>query len=205
MGEHQYRYTDAQPTWANAYLWPALQRELSARTFDPQRAIDFGCGNGATSGMLASQGFDVTGIDTSETGITVARGAFPACRFEVASAYEPLAESLGTFPLVVNLEVIEHCSDPRAFVRTFYDLIEPGGVGFLSTPYHGYWKNLALAVTGKLDKHFTALWDGGHVKFFSIDTLGALLNEAGAKSHHFVRVGRIPSLAKSMVAVVEKP
>jgi 2-polyprenyl-6-hydroxyphenyl methylase/3-demethylubiquinone-9 3-methyltransferase len=49
------------------------------------------------------------------------------------------------------------------------------GMGFLSTPYHGYLKNLALAVSGKMDSHFGALWYGGHVKFFSIKTLQKLL------------------------------
>ena len=66
------------------------------------------------------------------------------------------------------------------FARTFLSLIAPGGIGFLSTPYHGYFKNVALAVSGQMDRHFTALWDGGHVKFFSIKTLRASLQEAGA-------------------------
>ena len=59
-------------------------------------------------------------------------------------------------------------------------------------PYHGYLKNFALAVTGKMDSHFTALWLGGHIKFFSIQTLGQLLKDAGAKKIQFLRVGRVP-------------
>jgi 2-polyprenyl-6-hydroxyphenyl methylase/3-demethylubiquinone-9 3-methyltransferase len=65
-------------------------------------------------------------------------------------------------------------------------------------------KNLALAVAGKWDDHLTALWDGGHIKFFSERTLGLLLQEAGFKEISFIRVGRIPPLAKSLVAVVRK-
>jgi fructose-1,6-bisphosphatase/inositol monophosphatase family enzyme len=74
----------------------------------------------------------------------------------------------------------------------------------VSTPYHGYWKNLALALAGKLDNHFTALWDHGHIKFWSIATLRHLLQEAGFQSIAFHRVGRIPLLAKSMIAVARK-
>ena len=74
----------------------------------------------------------------------------------------------------------------------------------LSTPYHGYWKNLVLAISGKMDAHFTALWDGGHIKFFSIPTLRALLEEVGVKRIAFQRIGRVPLLAKSMIAVVER-
>lgn len=80
-----------------------------------------------------------------------------------------------------------------------------GGVAVISTPYHGYWKNLAMAVTGKMDAHFTALWDHGHIKFWSMKTLRQLLEEAGLKVERFERVGRIPLLAKSMIAVARKP
>ena len=147
----------------------------------------------------------MTGVDPSESGIALARAAYPSHRFEAGSAYDDLVAKYGRFPLVVSLEVIEHCYDPRAFARTVFDLIEPGGLGVISTPYHGYLKNVALAVSGKLDQHFTALWDGGHIKFFSIHTLGALLTEAGFRELRFERVGRVPALAKSMMAIVRKP
>lgn len=78
-------------------------------------------------------------------------------------------------------------------------------MAIISTPYHGYWKNLALALSGKMDAHFTALWDHGHIKFWSIDTLRRLLQEAGFAEIRFLRVGRIPPLAKSMIAVARKP
>lgn len=81
----------------------------------------------------------------------------------------------------------------------------PGGVAILSTPYHGYWKNLGLALTGRMDRHFTALWDHGHIKFWSVDTLGELLREAGFVDVRFERVERIPALAKSMIAIARKP
>ena len=80
-----------------------------------------------------------------------------------------------------------------------------GGVALITTPYHGYWKNLALALTGTMDDHFTALWTHGHIKFWSRGTLGQLLDEAGFENIRFHRVGRIPPLAKSMIAVAEKP
>jgi len=59
--------------------------------------------------------------------------------------------------------VIEHLFLPRALLRFAAKVLKPSGSLILSTPYHGYLKNLALALTGKLDKHFTVLWDGGHI------------------------------------------
>lgn len=62
-----------------------------------------------------------------------------------------------------------------------------------------------LAITGRMDAHLTALWDHGHIKFWSMRTLAILLEEAGFCDIRFERVGRIPALAKSMIAVARKP
>ena len=78
-------------------------------------------------------------------------------------------------------------------------------MAIISTPYHGYWKNLALALSGRMDAHFTALWDHGHIKFWSRRTLGDLLREAGFVDIRFWRVGRVPALAKSMIVMARKP
>lgn len=85
------------------------------------------------------------------------------------------------------------------------NLVRPGGGVVVSTPYHGYFKNVALAASGQMDKHFTALWDGGHIKFFSIDTLTRLPTGAGFVDLRFERAGRIPALAKSMICCARKP
>ena len=161
----KYPYNDCLPTHANAYLWPVLDRVIAQHSFAPRRAFDLGCGNGATCKFLEQRGFQVVGVDPSESGVGYANQS--GVNAEVGSAYDDLAGKFGTFPLVISLEVIEHCYDPFAFARTFLSLIAPNGIGFLSTPYHGYWKNLALALTGKMDAHFTALWPNGHIKFFS--------------------------------------
>ena len=94
---------------------------------------------------------------------------------------------------------------PGSQTRTVASLLSDGGTAVISTPYHGYVKNLAMAVTGKMDAHFTALWDHGHIKFWSVKTMTQLLNEAGLIVDHFAYVGRIPPLAKSMIAVARKP
>jgi len=201
-----YVYRDKKHEHSYGYLWPVIaEMATSLRERRADRAFDLGCGNGSIAADLAALRFTVTGIDASQSGIAIAKASYPQCVFEVASVYDDLAARFGRFPLVLSLEVIEHLYDPRAFARTLFGLLEPGGTAIVSTPYHGYIKNCALALSGKLDDHFTALWDGGHVKFFSIRTLGAVLSEAGLRDLEFVRVGRIPVLAKSMIAIARRP
>ena len=56
-----------------------------------------------------------------------------------------------------------------------------------------------MAVAGRLDAHFTALWEGGHIKFWSERTIRRLLTGAGFQDVKIARVGRIPPVAKPMI------
>lgn len=199
-----YSYEDAELNHSHEYLLPSLKAEL-AKLRGEKRVFELGCGNGSIGAAMAAEGWDVTGVDVSEDGIKQAQERHPELKLHYGSAYDNLAEAYGTFPVVTSLEVVEHVFHPRIYAKTLFSLLEPGGTAIISTPYHGYWKNLAMSVTGKMDAHFTALWDYGHIKFFSIPTLTELLEEAGFEVEHFLRVGRIPPLAKSMIAVAKKP
>lgn len=202
-----YRYSDAGLNHSHNCLLPAVLRLLEQETASShdKRLFELGCGNGSVADMLSRQGWDVTGVDPSAEGIAQAQTAYPKLNLATGSAYDDLSDEYGRFPVVVSLEVVEHVYAPRDYAQTVFSLLEPGGLAILSTPYHSYWKNLALAITGKMDAHFTALWDHGHIKFWSMRTLGALLREAGFESIRFERVGRIPPLAKSMIAVAKRP
>lgn len=100
---------------------------------------------------------------------------------------------------------MEHVYAPRRWAAAAFSALKPGGVLISSTPSHGYLKNLTLAAIGKLDAHFTALWDGGHIKFWSRRTLTALLQEAGLELVAFRGAGRWPWLWKSMLIAARKP
>ena len=201
-----YAYEDPELNPSHDYLVPAVLEELASLELstDHKQVFELGSGNGSVADVLTQQGYQVTGIDASAQGVEQGRRRYPQLNLQLGSAYDPLADAYGTFPVVVSLEVVEHLYAPRLFARSLFDLVEPSGTVILSTPYHGYWKNLAMALTGKLDHHFTALWDHGHIKFWSIGTLRLLLQEAGFHSITFRRVGRVPALAKSMIAIAKK-
>ncbi len=202
-----YAYDDSELNDSHHYLVPSLLNILAALSLPPekQRVFELGCGNGAVAAVLAENGYQATGVDVSTQGLEQAQRRYPQLSLRPGSAYDDLAATYGRFPIVVSLEVVEHLYAPRAFAKTLYDLVESSGTAIISTPYHGYWKNLALALTGRMDAHFTALWDHGHIKFWSMRTLMALLLEVGFKDITFMRVGRIPALAKSLIAIAKKP
>jgi 2-polyprenyl-3-methyl-5-hydroxy-6-metoxy-1,4-benzoquinol methylase len=197
-------YSRSGPAHTVDYLQRPLLEELGP--LSGKALLDIGCGNGAVSASLAERGAQVVGIDLSETGIALARQEHPELKWAAMSVYDDLRSSLGReFDLVVSLEVIEHLFDPRLFLQRAFEVLKPGGLLVLSTPYHGYLKNVVLALSGRLDAHFTVLWDGGHVKFFSWATLRTLLAEAGFVDIRFRGAGRSPFLWKSMMVSARRP
>ena len=52
----EYRYASADPTWANAYLWPKLLALLQADPRPRGRLFEVGCGGGGNSRDAGSGG-----------------------------------------------------------------------------------------------------------------------------------------------------
>lgn len=205
-----YGWSSGEAEASHDYLQPVVLSALRVVASGEARAarvFDAGCGNGALLRKLQLSGYHVSGCDASESGVAQARKLCgDAVRIERLSVYEDLSGTFGSgWDVVIATEVIEHLYAPRDFVRQAHRLLRPGGVLILSTPYHGYLKNLALAVSGALEHHFTALWDGGHIKFWSYRTLKQLLAEFGFGQFSFFGAGRLPGLWKSMVVVAHKP
>lgn len=203
-----YRWHDAALSPCHEYLLPSLISALNAFS-DSQKAtelrvFDLGCGNGSVANVLSQRGCDVTGIDISEEGIRIANARWPNLKLFRRSVYDPLYKEYGQFPVVISLEVVEHLYSPRRFAGELYNLCEPNGVAIISTPFHGYMKNVALAVTGSMDNHFTALWDHGHIKFWSKRTITTLLRDAGFRIERVMYAGRCWPIYKSMIILARK-
>lgn len=202
--QKHYGWENAQRTCAHEYLLPAILQSLPLGK--GLRILDLGCGNGFVAGHLANLGHHVVGVDASGDGIEIARAKYLNAKFHVASLYDDaLKAAVGyEYQVVISSEVIEHLYWPKVLLRRAHDALAVGGRLIVTTPYHGYLKNLALSLVGGWDKHFDVAWDGGHIKFFSNATLSSLMAEAGFVRLGFRGAGRFPGLWKSMIMQGEK-
>ena len=183
---------------AHQHILPILRTWL--RDADVRSLLDIGSGNGSVANELSQAGIEVTGIEISESGLAIARSAYPEICFVQGGVESPIPpEMVQKYDAVIAVEVLEHLFQPRLLFERAKEALRPGGVLILSTPYHGYLKNLALALFGKFDEHWHPLRDYGHIKFFSKKTLSTLFEEQGFHVGRFARVGRIPTFAKSMI------
>jgi len=201
MSEYQdYGWDNAEFTGAHAYFMQPIVKMIPT---DGSPVLDIGCGNGSFANYLIDKGYHVYGTDASESGIEIANRSNPGRFFVHDLSTDELPHQLKEIPFktIISTEVIEHLYDPKKYIRFCKSILEKssGGNLIISTPYHGFFKNLALSITNSWDKHFTASWDGGHIKFWSYKTLSRLLEENGFAVIRFKGCGRIPYLWKSMV------
>jgi 2-polyprenyl-3-methyl-5-hydroxy-6-metoxy-1,4-benzoquinol methylase len=206
MAGISYQYRTSAGEVSHGYLYEPVTKLLADIPPDAL-VMDIGCGNGSFISLFQSRGWHLYGSDYSPTGIEIAQARYPDIRFSLGNAEampEELTSKAGQFDVVLCTEVIEHVYNPRGLLKTCHSLLKPKGTLVLTTPYHGYFKNLLLAATGKLDRHFTVLWDHGHIKFWSHKTMREVLTESHFTNIQFSGAGRIPWLWKSMVVRAEK-
>jgi 2-polyprenyl-3-methyl-5-hydroxy-6-metoxy-1,4-benzoquinol methylase len=195
-----YGWRDSEPKLSQAYL--ALPIIGALRQLRAQKILDLGCGNGALSHYLQRQGFSVLGCDVDQMGVDIASLSCSGAMFKKVGVYDsPCALGETGFDVVVSTEVIEHLFMPAALPRFANEVLKPGGYLIITTPYHGYLKNLLICLAGKWDSHHTPLWDGGHIKFWSYRSLSALLESNGFDVIGFRGAGRVYGLWKSMVII----
>jgi SAM-dependent methyltransferase len=115
--------------WYRRHL--AVYEWIGARTIGG-RVVDMACGEGYGSEVLSRSAGSVVGVDANPEAHEHARLRYQRqnLRFErdlVESFSEPC-------DAVVFLQTIEHVQDPGAILEHFKDMLEPGGVAYVSTP-----------------------------------------------------------------------
>jgi len=163
--------------------------------------LDLGCGNGYLVNYLLNNGYNAYGTDASEKGIEIAKKSHLERFFVQDLSVDTLPAELQKIPFdtIISTEVIEHLYNPEAFINFCKNQLKPGGELIITTPYHGYLKNLTLSILDKWDSHMDPLWLGGHIKLWSKKTLTKALNNAGFEVTDFIGCGRVPYFWKSMM------
>jgi 2-polyprenyl-3-methyl-5-hydroxy-6-metoxy-1,4-benzoquinol methylase len=142
-----------------------------------RRVLDVGAGTGALVDQLGVEGRDATGFDIAQRAVDLALARFPSGRFIRWSAENlPWPIEPRSHDVVVAFEVIEHLLQPRQLIRGAHEALRRGGHLALTTPYHGFFKNIVLS-TIAFDHHFNP--EGDHIRFFSDAGLRELLESEG--------------------------
>jgi 2-polyprenyl-3-methyl-5-hydroxy-6-metoxy-1,4-benzoquinol methylase len=204
---YDYGWQSAERTGHARYSTPVILGEL--RKLKARRVLDLGSGNGCLCYDMSNLGFETVGIDCDTKGVEIAQRSYPGIAFYNQGVqddpHEMLARENGRkFDAVVSSEVVEHLFSPHLLPIYAREVLKDGGHLLVTTPYHGYLKNLGISLANKWDFHHTSLRHGGHVKFWSRSTLATLLSQGGFNVVGFHGLGRLPYLWKSFLTVAQK-
>ena len=166
-----------------AQIAAEFDRDLTGNLpFRGLRVLDIGCGGGLLSEPMARLGADVVGADAAERNIPVAQVHAERSGLEIDYRHttaESLAEAGEAFDAVLNMEVVEHVSDPLAYLTACRTLLKSGGLMVCSTINRNP-KSFMMAIVGA---EFVMRWlpKGTHQwdKFITPDELFDLLKNAG--------------------------
>ena len=151
--------------------------------FAGRRLLDVGCGGGLVCEPMTRLGFAVTGADAAGESLNIARahadGAGLAIDYREATAEALIAAGEAPFDVVLTLEVVEHVTDPAAFLADCAALLAPGGLMIVGTLSRTF-RSLALA---KVAAEYILRWIpvGAHDwrKFLTPDDLIGLVARVG--------------------------
>lgn len=142
--------------------------------------FDIGGGNGFVALALVDAGWDVVLVEPGPSGARNAkkRGLqHVVCATTQTAGFKP-----SCIPAIGAFDVIEHIEDDEGFLKQLHDLLEPGGMLYLTVPsYNFLWSDADI--------------EAGHFRRYSLGSLGRALEKVGFKTAFGTYIFRVLPLS----------
>lgn len=145
---------------------------VAAQFTDARRLLEVGCAKGYLLALLKARGWDVRGVELSSAAADFARERFDVPVHAGTLQSWLRSAEFAPSPLLLSTDVIEHVTDPLAFVQAMHDATAERGWLVVGTPNADSDHRLALGTQ----------WIGFnpfHIFLFNRANLGRLLQRAG--------------------------
>jgi len=171
---HKYDYT----------VNPNTAGEKTVRLVGPdKRVLELGSGPGSITRLLKGNRCRVTALELDPSALAIVseycEQAIP-CDLNDSQWPAKLAAS-GKFEVVVAGDVLEHLYDPWAVLGAVPALLADGGHVVISLPHVGHNAVIACLLAGDFGYQPWGLLDKTHIRFFSIENIQKLFEDAGLK------------------------
>lgn len=134
-----------------------------------KKVLDFGCGLGYGTDILAGKAESVTGVDVSEETINSINSNMVNAVFKkinILNENNNLPFESEYFDGITFFQVIEHLDNPERHIEEFRRILKPGGLLLITTPNGN--KRLFP---------YQKPWNHHHVKEYSISELTSMLKD----------------------------
>ena len=146
------------------------------------KVLDLGAGAGAiTRHLVETNGCDVVAVEANPASVTKLQ---TFCRkvlaLDLNSPGWPAALATeAPFDRVLATDVLEHLYDPWRTLRAMATLVKPDGAILLSLPHAAHCTVLASLMQEDFAYGEWGLLDKTHIRFFGVNNIQAMLDDAG--------------------------
>jgi 2-polyprenyl-3-methyl-5-hydroxy-6-metoxy-1,4-benzoquinol methylase len=171
---HKYDYT----------VNPNTAGEKTVRLVGPgKRVLELGSGPGSITRLLKANQCRVTALELDPSALEmVSEYCEQAFRCDLNDPNWPLTLSAcGKFDVVVAGDVLEHLYDPWAVLVNVRPLLADEGYVVISLPHVGHNAVIACLLAGDFGYQPWGLLDKTHIRFFGVENIQRLFEDAGFK------------------------
>jgi len=149
------------------------------------KVLDYGCGTGYGTYMLAKSAQTVVGVDVSDEAIDYAKENFVSDNLLFKSIDEIGVEK---YDVIVSFQVIEHVPNDKAYLKKIKGLLNPGGVLLLTTPNK----------QGRAFNYIQKPWNKYHLKEYTAKSMNNLIKRFFT-DFEILHISSVPELALSEI------
>jgi methionine biosynthesis protein MetW len=201
LGSDRSFYDSKAPLYQRAENAIVLQRVLAV--LPPEgRVLDVGCGSGVLLAQLQGHAGYRAGVELS--GTAAAAASLVADEVVNAPVDGHLPFEAGSFDVVVCADILEHLPEPAASLTLLSEFCRPGGAVVISVPNVANWQARLRLLRGIWRYEAVGLFDTGHLRFLTRETLFELVAESGLEVESCVPA-RLPRLGIQVPFVARLP
>ena len=142
--------------------------------------LDVGCASGYLAEALGKQGCLVSGVEYDAVEAEKARPFLEQLVVADLNQVELGEQFPGAdFDVIVFGDVLEHLLEPASVLESALSLLRPDGTVVISIPNVAHGAVRLTLLQGRWDYRPTGLLDRTHIRFFTLETLLAMLADAG--------------------------
>lgn len=198
-GEYHEGLWETIPAGLEPQDLPARLAFLLEHVHSGECVLDVGCGEGRFTAALADAGAQAVGIDVAQEPLRRALVERPELDLRVVPAVGSWPLEDASFDVVWAGDTIEHVADTAGWLSEVRRVLRPGGLLLLSTPAHGPWTLLGVALSRRAFRaHFDPRSD--HLRFYSRASLAELLGEFGFAEIGLRGLGGVPGARRTLLA-----
>jgi SAM-dependent methyltransferase len=186
---------------------PAIQSLLAKHTMATRsdaRVLDVGCGCGANAQAIHERNREawVLGIEPNARAAELARGLCDEVFHGTLDDWRRAGRTDAAFDAVILSDVLEHVSDPIAFLRDMLttDALRDA-LWIVSVPNYAVWYNRISTLLGRQHYAWSGLWDRTHLRFYTRRSVREVLEYCGLG---IVDQACTPSLVQSAAPLLRK-